>query len=427
MYKKYTYQREYVYKLRKSIHIRIDMYRKWKKVYISTEICIQSIHINTNRYKIAEKIRNSLSVLVTTMAQFNPNIPWNDLPELPPSVNLESPDILKSCISAMSELSRANALVKILPNEEILINTLPLQEARQSSEIENIVTTSDDLYRAMASDKNRIDSNLKEVLRYREALWEGVDSIREGSKLNIQLFQQICSRILDEKTKVRNDTVVIENRATHQLIYRPPTGYGNLIKLLTNLERFINDTTDGFQPLVKMAVMHYQFEAIHPFMDGNGRTGRILNILYLVQQGLLDLPILYLSRYFIENRDQYYRYLREVTENRSWEQWILFILAAVEQTSKDTAEKIESIYSLINDFMIKARGRTKALEREGFVDLLFKWPYCKINIVERGLNCSRITATRYLNEIAALGLLERMKMGREYYYINRDLVALLSE
>ncbi len=361
------------------------------------------------------------------MAQFNPNIPWNDLPELPPSVNLESPDILKSCISAMSELARANALVKILPNEEILINTLPLQEARRSSEIENIVTTSDDLYRAMASDKNRIDSNLKEVLRYREALWEGVSTIRDGSKLNIQLFQQICSRILDEKMKVRNDTVVIENRATQQLIYRPPTGYAILIKLLTNLERFINDKTDGIQPLVKMAVLHYKFEAIHPFMDGNGRTGRILNILYLVQQGLLDLPILYLSRFFIENRDQYYHYLREVTENGSWEQWILYILAAVEQTSKDTADKIEAINRLISDFMKNARGRTKTIEREGFIDLLFKWPYCKISIVERELDCSRITATRYLNEIAALGLLKRVKMGREYYYINSELVALLSE
>ncbi len=361
------------------------------------------------------------------MSKFNPNIPWNDLPELPPTVNLESPDILKSCISAMSELSRANALVKILPNEEILINTLPLQEARRSSEIENIVTTSDDLYRAMASDKNRIDTNIKEVLRYREALWEGIENIRGGSSLNIQLFQQICSRILDEKMKVRNDTVIIEDRATQQLIYRPPTGYGNLIRLLTNLERFISDKTDGLQPLVKMAVMHYQFEAIHPFMDGNGRTGRLLNILYLVQQGLLDVPILYISRFFIQNRKEYYRYLREVTENGSWQQWIQYILAAVEQTSKDTAKKIESINQLINDFMKKDSGRTKAFEREGFVDLLFKWPYCKISIVESELVCSRITATKYLNEVAALGLLKRVKMGREYYYINRELVALLSE
>ena len=360
------------------------------------------------------------------MRQFDPNIPWNDLPELPPAADIESRDILKACISAMTELSKANALVKTLPNEAVLINTLPLQEARRSSEIENIVTTNDDLYRAMASDRNQVDSNIKEVLHYREALWEGVRSIREGSTLDIQLFEQICSRIFDQKMKVRSGPVVIENRATQELIYRPPTGYGNLIRLLTNLERFINNKTDGFQPLVKMAIMHYQFEAIHPFMDGNGRTGRILNILYLVQQRLLDVPILYLSRFFIQNRDEYYRYLREVTENGNWQQWILYILEAVEQTSRDTADKINAISRLINNVITTARDKTKAVEREGFVDLLFKWPYCKISIVEKELRCSRLTATKYLNEVTALGLLERLRFGREYYYINKNLVDLLS-
>ena len=361
------------------------------------------------------------------MPQVNPNLPWNDIPELPPAVDLESREILKACISAMTELSRANALVKQLPSEAVLINTLPLQEARKSSEIENIVTTNDELYRAMTSDENQIAPNTKEVLRYREALWDGVNHIRKGSTLDIHLFEQICSCILDETMKVRNSAVVIENRVTQELIYRPLTGYGNLIRLLINLERFINDKTDGFQPLVKMAVMHYQFEAIHPFMDGNGRTGRILNILYLVQQGLLDVPILYLSRFLIQNRNAYYQYLREVTENGSWQQWILYILKAVEQTSRDTAEKIEAINRLIDNVMIKAQGRTKAVEREGFVDLLFKWPYCKIGIVEQELACSRITATRYLNDIVALGLLEQVKIGRENYYINSDLMELLSE
>jgi Fic family protein len=360
------------------------------------------------------------------MPQFNPNLPWNDIPELPPAADLESRAILKACISAMAELSRANALVKRLPNEEVLVNTLPLQEARRSSEIENIVTTNDELYRAMTSDRNQIASNVKEVLRYREALWEGVSHIREGSTLDIQLFEQICSRILDEKMKVRSGTVVIENRATQELIYRPPTGYGNLIRLLTNLERFIDDKTDEFEPLVKMAVMHYQFEAIHPFMDGNGRTGRILNILYLVRQDLLNVPILYLSRFFIQNRSEYYRYLREVTEEGKWEQWILYILEAVKQTSRDTAHRIEAINTLINNVMVKARGRTKAVEREGFVDLLFKWPYCKISIVEREMRCSRLTATKYLNEVTALGLLKRLRIGREYYYINERLIDLLT-
>ena len=180
------------------------------------------------------------------------------------------------------------------------------------------------------------------------------------------------------------------------------------------------------EPLVKMAIMHYQFEAIHPFPDGNGRTGRILNILYLIHRDLLDVPILYLSRYFIQNRSDYYRCLREVTENGNWEQWILYVLAAVEQTSRETAHTIESINTLIDNVITQAQNKTKAIEREGFVDLLFKWPYCKINIVQRELQCSRITARKYLNDIMDLGLLERQKVGREYYYINKNLVALLS-
>ena len=227
--------------------------------------------------------------------------------------------------------------------------------------------------------------------------------------------------------RVRRFPVKISNPTTQEVIYTPPAGYENLIGLLTNLEHFINDNRDELQPLVKMAVIHYQFEAIHPFTDGNGRTGRILNILYLIHQGLLDVPILYLSRFFLENRSEYYRYLREVTEAGKWQQWILYMLEAVTQTSRDTARRIEAINTLIDNVIVKARGKTKAVEREGFVDLLFKWPYCKINIVQNELKCTRITATKYLNEIAELGLLERLKLGREYYYINTSLMELLSE
>ena len=364
---------------------------------------------------------------MTRMAQFDPNIAWNNMPELPPSADLESRDILKACIAARAELARVNALVKMLPNEEVLVQTLPLQEARQSSEIENIVTSNDELYRAMSSHKAQVAPAAKEVLRYREALWIGVRSLRVRPILNVPLFAQICTRLRDVETSVRKSEVKIQNPTAKQVIYTPPTGYENLIRLLTNLEHFINDDGDAPDPLVKMAVIHYQFEAIHPFTDGNGRTGRILNILYLIHQGLLDVPILYLSRFFIENRAEYYRYLREVTENGRWQQWILYVLAAVEQTSKDTARKIEAIHRLINDAIAKTRGQTRAGGREGFIDLLFKWPYCKISIVERELACSRITATRYLNEMAALGLLERVKIGREYYYINTSLMDLLSE
>lgn len=363
---------------------------------------------------------------MTMMAQFDPNIAWNNMPELPPSADLESRDILKACIAARAELARVNALVKMLPNEEVLVQTLPLQEARQSSEIENIVTSNDELYRAMTSHKGQVAPAAKEVLRYREALWVGVKSLRVRPILNVPLFEQICTRLRDVETSVRKSEVKIQNPTAKQVIYTPPTGHQNLIRLLTNLEHFINDDADETDPLVKMAVMHYQFEAIHPFTDGNGRTGRILNILYLIYRGLLDVPILYLSRFFIQNRPEYYRYLREVTENGKWQQWIRYVLAAVEQTSQDTASKIEAIHRLVNDALVKTRGQTRAGEREGFIDLLFKWPYCKISIVESELACSRITATRYLNEMKNLGLLERVKIGREYYYINTSLMDLLS-
>ena len=364
---------------------------------------------------------------MTTRARFNPNTPWNDIPKLPPATDIESRDILRACISASSELAKVNALVKMLPNEAVLVHTLPVQEARRSSEIENIVTTNDELYRAMTSNNPRISPATKEVLRYREALWEGVSSLRGRSILNTPLFERICSRIRNVETNVRRSEVKIKDTSVQQVIYTPPTGYENLIRLLTNLEHFINGNGDELQPLVKMAVIHYQFEAIHPFTDGNGRTGRILNILYLIHQGLIDVPILYLSRFFIQNRPEYYRYLREVTENGRWQQWILYMLEAVTQTSRDTARRIEAINALINNVIAKARGRARAIEREGFVDLLFKWPYCKISIIENELKCSRITAAKYLNEIVGLGLLERLKVGREYYYINTSLVELLSE
>lgn len=354
--------------------------------------------------------------------------PWNNLPTLPPVAKIESGAVLKACIVARAELSRVNALAETLPNQDILIQTIPLQEARSSSEIENIVTTSDALYQALVSNGPGTDASTKEVLRYREALWEGVNSLERRSRLNVRLFEQICSRIRDTNVRVRRDDMVcIVNRATRRITYTPPVGK-HLRRLLSNLERFIATDDDGLDPLVKMAVMHYQFEAIHPFSDGNGRTGRVLNMLYLMYRRLLSAPVLYLSRFIIEHRDDYYRYLRGVTEQEQWEPWILYILSAVEHTSRDTVTRIEAMRTLLDDLSRAARaGRAKAVEREGFLGLLFKWPYCKIGIVERELACSRITATRYLNEMVDLGLLERIKRGREAYYINTGLMNLLKE
>ena len=357
----------------------------------------------------------------------DPGKPWNGLPELPPRTEIESSAILKACITARVELARVNALAETLPNRDILIQTIPLQEARSSSEIENIVTTSDALYQALASNGVGIDANTREVLRYREALWEGVNMLAGQSKLTVTVFEQICSRILDTEMRVRCDeTVWIGNAAERR--YTPPAGAQHLNRLLANLEHFIANNEDGVDPLIKMAVMHYQFEAIHPFVDGNGRTGRVLNILYLMHRRLLNDPILYLSRFLIEYRDEYYRYLRDVTEKGHWQQWIVYILNAVAHTSQDTVIKIEALRVLIDDMSRVARtGKVKAAEREGFLALLFKWPYCKISIVALELECSKITATRYLNEMTDLGLLERVKRGREFYYINTGLMKLLSE
>ena len=360
---------------------------------------------------------------------YNPEQPWNSLPELPPGVDIESKTILKACISARAKLAGVNALVETLPNKDILTHTIQLQEARSSSEIENIVTTSDVLYQALASQSEGVDPNAKEVLRYCEALWGGVNLLQEWRGLTTPLFEWTCSRVLGVAIQVRRDQqVMVGNPVTRSVTYTPPVGEQHLTRLLTNLERFLGDDEDEVDPLIKMAVMHYQFEAIHPFQDGNGRTGRILNILYLVHCQLLNAPVLYLSRFFIEHRQDYYRFLLEVTEQGRWEQWILYIMKAVEQTARDTIARIEAVRVLMDDITRVAQTRkTKAVERQGFIDLLFKWPYCKIGIVERELECSRITATRYLNEMTDLGLLQRIKRGREYYYINTQLITLLGE
>ena len=360
-------------------------------------------------------------------SRHNPEKPWNALPELPPAAEMESKEILKACISARAELARVNAIVEILPNKDILLHAIPLQEARSSSEIENIVTTSDALYHALAGGRVNIDANAKEVLRYREALWEGVDSMADGAGLDVPLFEQICSRIRDTEVRVRDKQVWIGDAVNRRITYTPPAAE-HLARLLANLEHFIADDRPGIDPLIKMAVIHYQFEAIHPFTDGNGRTCRVLNILYLMRLKLLGAPMLYLSRFLIEHRSDYYRCLQEVTEHARWQQWILYILRAVEHTSRDTVARVEAMRGLMDDLTRTARANNaRAAERRGFIELLFKWPYCKISIVEKGLGCSRLTATRYLNEMTDLKLLERIQRGREYYYVNSRLIDLLAE
>ena len=356
---------------------------------------------------------------------YDPRVPWNALPELPPRTDLETPAILKTCIEARVALARVNALAESLPNRSILFHALPLQEARSSSEIENIVTTGDELYQALASGASA-DAAAKEVLRYREALWEGMEDLDRRPILDVRLFERICSRIRGVDVRVRQGRVAIGNPALGRVIYTPPDGAA-LGRLLANLERFLAEQADGVDPLIKMAVMHYQFEAIHPFSDGNGRTGRILNVLYLKTRGLLDAPIIYVSRYLMAHRSVYYRLLRAVTEQGDWQAWVRYILTAVEESATDAISRIRRIQTLAQQMTERAREATRAAKREGFMDILFKWPYCKIGIVQRELACSRLTAQRYLEEMTQLGALERIRQGREYYYINRGFIDVLSE
>jgi Fic family protein len=356
---------------------------------------------------------------------FDPQKPYNDLPLLPPPADLETRAVLKKCIAANRALAELKGAGDLIPNQAILINSIPLQEAKASSEIENIVTTSDALYRAAASEKASVDSATKEVLRYRTALKCGYDLLAERP-LSVNLMIEVCRILRNADVDVRRvPGTAIANQTTRQVLYTPPEGEKVIREKLHNLEQYMH-AEDDLDPLIRLAVMHYQFEAIHPFHDGNGRTGRILNILYLVEKGLLKIPVLYLSRYIIQNKGQYYRLLREVTERQTWEPWILYMLAAVQETARWTCEKILAIRDLLEETVSFCREKLpgRVYSRE-LIDLIFLQPYCKIAfLVEAGM-AERKTAGSYLQELEKAGVLNSVRIGRERIYINPRLVELL--
>ncbi|HKI45360.1 MAG TPA: Fic/DOC family N-terminal domain-containing protein [Balneolales bacterium] len=359
---------------------------------------------------------------------FYQEVPYNDLPLLPPDQAIESASVLKSAITANRTLAELKGRADIIPNQSILINSIILQEARASSEIENIITTNDRLFEAFTAADQDYDPHTKEVLRYREALWMGYRKLRDHSLLTANLFIDIVQTIKQNQDAVRKDSgTVIANPGTKQIIYTPPEGEPVIRELLSNLEKFINDDSDGLDPLVKMAVIHYQFEAIHPFSDGNGRTGRIINILYLVQKELLTLPILYLSDYIINHKSEYYRKIREVTEKGAWEPWILFVLDAIRMTADETMQKIESIKELLARTIEEAREKLPArVYSKELIELLFEQPYCKVRLlVDKGI-AKRQTAAEYLKELENIGILRSKQVGRENLYLNVPLYGLLS-
>jgi len=354
------------------------------------------------------------------------NQPYNILPQLPPKTDLETPAILKAAIAANRSLAELKGKAESLPNPAILINSIVAQEAKASSEIENIITTNDKLFMALSANDKKVDPQTKEVLRYRQALWQGIAKLKQND-LTPDFFVELMQTIKESEEGIREDSgTVIANPKTRKIIYWPPEGKELIRDLLANLADYIR-AKDDTDPLIKMAVIHYQFEAIHPFEDGNGRTGRILNILYLIRQKLLHQPVLYLSDYIIANKPDYYRLLREVTEHEAWEAWILFIMEAVKITSVKTMKRIESIQQLLDVTIREAKATLpdRVYSKE-LIELLFEQPYCKVKfLVERDL-AKRQTAAEYLKELESAGFLKSKQVGREMLYLNVRLYDLLS-
>ncbi len=350
-----------------------------------------------------------------------------NLKKLPLNQNVESKKVLKKLASAHRALAELKGIVSSIPNENILINTLGLQEAKDSSAIENIITTHDDIFKAELNLDGFKSLNAKEVQNYISALKKGFGLITKNKILTNNDIIEIQSELEKNNAGFRKvPGTELKNTTTGEIVYTPPQDYNTILNLMTNLEKYINDENmSEFDTLVKMAIIHYQFESIHPFYDGNGRTGRIINVLYLVMNDLLNLPVLYLSRYIIENKTDYYKLLQEVRETDNWENWILYMLDGVEQISKETIVLIGKIKDLIYEYKNLLRNNYKFYSQD-LLNNLFKHPYTKIEFIENDLGVSRITAAKYLNLLANDKVLKKEKLGTGNYYINEKLIKILT-
>lgn len=352
--------------------------------------------------------------------------PYNSLPPLPPGPEqLDTVAILKACIPARAALAELKQAGELLPNQELLINLLPLLEAKDSSEIENIVTTTDKLFRFSQEDRGA-DLATKEALRYRTALYEGFIHLQQ-KPLCTNTAIEVCSTLKGVDMDIRKvPGTVISNQATGEIIYAPPAGERVIRDLLGNWEQFLHGN-DDIDPLIKMAVSHYQFEAIHPFYDGNGRTGRILNVLYLIEQQLLTLPILYLSRYIVEHKTDYYRLLNQVTRTGEWREWILFMLNGIERMSGWTCAKIAAIRSLVEMTSTHIKQELPKLYSHELIQVIFEQPYCRIsNLVDRDI-AKRQTASVYLKQLTSIGVLRERTAGTEKLFVNPRLLHLMTQ
>ncbi|MCO5936729.1 Fic family protein [Mucilaginibacter sp. RB4R14] len=349
-----------------------------------------------------------------------------NIPLLPPQKDLESKIVLKKLPSAHRRLAELKGVAATIPNESILINTLALQEAKDSSAIENIITTHDELYKAQLFEELISNASAKEVNNYAEALKHGFDLVRKNKILTTNHIIQI-QQILEQNDagfrKVPGTELI--NQATGESIYTPPQEYDKIVEVIDNMVKFMNDSIDSdLDPLIKMAVIHHQFESIHPFYDGNGRTGRILNILYLVVHDLLDLPILYLSGYIIKNKADYYRLLQKVRDTGEWEEWIVYMLNGIEQTAKETIVLISQMRSLMQDYKMRIRKELPKVYSQDLLNNIFRHPYTKIEFVMKELMISRLTASKYTALLVKRGFLKKEKIGRSNFYINVPLFRL---
>jgi Fic family protein len=351
------------------------------------------------------------------------------IPLLPIADDIETKAVMKKVASARSALAEMKGAALSIPNESILINTLSLQEAKDSSAIENIITTQDELYQSDFFAKDFKSLASKEVHNYAHALRIGFECVEREGFLSNNHILQIQETLEENSAGFRKlPGTALKNEQTGEIIYTPPQSHDEIILLMNNLEKFVNDNSMvDWDPLVKMAVVHHQFESIHPFYDGNGRTGRIINVLYLVKERLLSIPILYLSRYINQNKGEYYKLLQRVRTENVWEEWVLYILEGVEQSSLQTIQIIQGIKALMLTQKQAIRTKLPKIYNQDLLNNIFRHPYTKIDFVVNDLAVSRLTATRYLDHLADIGVLHKEKIRKENYYINTDLFTLLSD
>lgn len=360
--------------------------------------------------------------------KINNENPFNELPLLPPVRDkIETVKVLRQLVKASVALAELKGLAKILPNPTILLNAVILKEARASSEIENVITTQDKLYQAISAKGVQADNATKEVLRYREAMLYGFHFIQKKGFISTNAIIEIQKILEENAAGIRKlSGTALRNAATGKVIYTPPDNPDSINRLMRNLEEYLNHANE-ISPLIKMAVQHYQFESIHPFYDGNGRTGRIINVLYLILNGLIENPILYLSAYIIDNKADYYRLLQEVRTKDNWEDWVMYILKGIEQTAQETITQVKEISELFAQTQELVKRKAPKTYSKELIELLFEHPYCKTEYLTERFGISRVTAAKYLKELERIKVLQTKQVWKETLYINTRLFDLLKK